>query len=225
MDKKINENLVMIRKDGSYKLNREACIAICDAKYEVYQSSRQERFASTIDNGKIVTLDMQSDAFKSNVRNFIRRESGLNDVDNATLKYIIAYLTDKAYETDEKVLHSRTYYDAESHEVYIDQCDNRSVIKINTDAIDVIQRPIGIFQEYPTDLPMVVHKKATAADVPEYLSKLTRLTGDNLMILSLFLVACLFGNDKPIPLLYITGPQGASKSTLSRLIQRIVDPC
>lgn len=35
MDKKINENLVMIRKDGSYKLNREACIDICDAKYKV----------------------------------------------------------------------------------------------------------------------------------------------------------------------------------------------
>lgn len=224
MSKKINMKLCKTKSDGSIVLDKEACIDLCDKEYLVYRSDRQELFARVKRNNKIVEYDMQSTDFAREVRNFLRAKSGLNNVDNTALKRVLDYLSDKAFYSEEKKLVSRAYYDDENNKVLIDMCDGSQVVCITKDNIEMIERPVAVFQEYPTDLSQVKHVKTDAKEVPSLLKRVARLNEEDIVILATFIVACLFGNSKPIPLLFITGPQGSAKSTLSRCIQSCVDP-
>ena len=223
-NKKINKKLCVQKKDGSYKLNKEACIEICAKRYEVYRSDAQENFARVVVDGKVKEFDIQTEDFKREVRNYLRKESGLDYIDNPTLKGILEFLSDKAFDGDAKRLASRAFYDAANERVLIDMCDGSNVVSISKNGIEKIQRPLGVFQEYSTDLPLMDYVPGEASKVPSIIQRITRLKKEDAVILITYLVACLYGNSKPVPLMFITGPMGSAKTSLSRLIQACVDP-
>ena len=222
--RKINMDLCKMKKDGSYKLNKEACIGICAKRYEVYRSEMQDKYARVMEGDKIKEYDIQSEEFKSDVRNFLRKESGLDFIDTPTIKGILEFLADKAFDGEEKRLVSRAIYDDVNKRVLIDMCDGGNVICISKKGIEKIQRPLAVFQEYSTDLPLKDFVPGKAANVPSLIQKITRLNKEDAVILATYLVACLYGNSKPVPILFITGPKGSAKTSLSRLIQECVDP-
>lgn len=224
MKKNINMDLCVLKKDGGYKLNKEACIERCAERYKVYRSNIQEKYAGVNVDGQIKEYDMQTEEFKRDVRNFIREESGLDYIDNQTVKGIIDYLSDKTFYDEPKKLASRAYYDLANDCIYIDMCDGCNVISISKAGITKMQRPIAMFKEYLTDKPLTEYIEAEASKVPSIIQKITRLSWEDAVILTTYMVACLYGNSKPVPILFITGPMGSSKTSLSRLIKDCIDP-
>lgn len=222
--RKINMDLCKIKKDGSYKLDKEACIGICGERYEVFRSETQENYARVVEGDKIKEYDIQSEDIKRDVRNFLRKESGLDFIDNPTIKGILDFLADKAFDGEEKRLASRAFYDAANECVLIDTCDGNNVICISKKGVEKKQRPLAVFQEYSTDLPLKDFVPGEAVNVPSIIQRVTRLNKEDAVILATYLVACLYGNSKPVPILFITGPMGSAKTSLSRLIQECVDP-
>lgn len=223
MEKKINVDLCK-KTDGGYKLDKEACISRCAEKYEVYRSDKRENFARVVVGGKVKEYDMQTDDFKREIRNFLREESGLYFIDNSTIKGVLDYLADKAFDGEEKKLASRACYDSKSNSVLIDMCDGSNVISISKNGISKIQKPMAVFQEYSTDAPLMDFVEGEASNVPFILQKITRLNQEDAVILATYMVACLYGNARPVPILFITGPQGSAKTSLSKLIQKCIDP-
>ena len=100
-------------------------------------------------------------------------------------------------------------YDPDNNRVYIDMCNGSHAVCITKDSIKTGERPLAVFQEYSTDLPQVEFEVMDAKEVPKLLKKIVRLSEEDIVILITFMVACLFGNSKPIPIAFISGPQAA----------------
>lgn len=220
----IDIELCKQKKDGTWVLDTEPCIKSCDKKFEVFRSDKLELFARTTEDDNVFEYEIHSENFKRVVRNYLRKQSGLNDVGEKVLKSIIHYLSDKAFETEEKKLASRAHYDEKNQQVIIDICDDKHAICIQKNGISMIKKPVGMFKKYPTDLPMVNYRPLPAKDVLPLVQNFFRLNHGDAAILIAFMVACLLGDSKPQPILFVTGPQGSAKSSLSKYVQRCIDP-
>ena len=223
-NRKINMELCKQKKDGTWILDTEPCIELCDKKYEVFRTDKKEFIARTTEDSKVIELDTESADFKRKLRNYLRQQSGLNDVSEKVLKSIINFLADKAFDMEERKLSSRAYYDINNQQVLIDMCDNSNVVCIQKDKISKISKPVGVFQKYATDLPLVDYQEYDAKDVLQLVQDFFRLSQADAAILIAFMIMCLLGNNKPCPILFVTGPQGSSKSSLSKYVQRCIDP-
>lgn len=79
-----------------------------------------------------------------------------------------------------------------------------------------------LFRHYPTQIPQV--NPAQTGDVWKIFDFINLKNDDEKIILLVWVIAC-FISDIPHPMIYLYGQQGAAKSTTSRLLKRIIDPC
>ena len=169
-------------------------------------------------------MKLDSIDFASELRIHLRSVTGILDIDKRDIDAIITYLKDEAYQKDVSVLASRVHYDEDSNTVYYDMCNEKDVVEITSTEISMKPKQMGMFDQSPMDKEQVQYVETPAKDLPKLLDKVANVAGNNLIILAVFLCVCFLGNFFPTPILLITGPQGTSKSTLTRFIQRIVHP-
>ena len=100
--------------------------------------------------------------------------------------------------------------------------DKWQAIKITDTGWEVVDNPPILFHRYTHSLAQV--KPSVENGDIRLLFKYINVTDpDQQLLLLIFLISC-FVPDFPHPFLVIFGPQGSAKSTLSKLLRRVVDP-
>lgn len=106
--------------------------------------------------------------------------------------------------------------------IYYDLCDKEwTAIKVTAEGWEIIQEPPIIFKRYKHQLPQVVPSKQ--GYLKALLPFINAQHDDERVLVLVYIVSC-FIPDIPHPLLNIFGEQGSRKSTLSRMLRRIIDP-
>jgi len=135
---------------------------------------------------------------------------------NEALRAALSVLAAKArFEGRQCRLHTRAAW----HEggLWIDLTDPAwRAVRITRDGWDVVGDPPILFRRFPHQRPLEVERDGEVI-LPVVLNEEERL------LLTVWLVAA-FIPGFPHPVLVLHGPQGAGKSTLARLLRRIVDP-
>jgi hypothetical protein len=95
-------------------------------------------------------------------------------------------------------------------------------VKINDKSWGVVGEPPILFNRYPHNQPQVM-PAAKNGNVKLILNYINISDPEQQLLLLVYLISC-FIPDFPHAILVIFGPQGSAKSTLSKLLRRIVDP-
>lgn len=118
-------------------------------------------------------------------------------------------------------LHNRLAWDQDT--LWYDLTDEKwRAIKINGSGWEIVNDPPILFRRYPHSQSQVI-PSAEGGNI-DLLFKYVNITNpEHKLLLLIYLISC-FVPDFPHPILVIFGPQGSAKTTLSRLLRRIVDP-
>ena len=217
------DDLVFYSSHGP-ELDINACMKYCQKHYPVFRGENHDYRVRIDGKGIVRDMDLDSSDFASELRIHLRDVTGILDIDKRAIDDIITFLKDEAYQKEISTLASRVYYDVKCNTVYYDMCNHKDIIEISPTQICKKDKPLGMFDQKITDKEQVEYVPTPAKDLPMLLSKVANVTNNNLLILATFLCVCFLGNCFPTAALLITGPQGTSKSTLTRFVQRIVHP-
>lgn len=218
-----NSELVYTDSYGTH-LDIEKCVERCEKEFPVFCGENHDYYARVSREGKIKDMLITSADFRTELRLYLRKETGFTIIESGVLDAIITCLCDVAYQCDKSAVASRAYYDKDENVVFYDLCNDKDVVKITADSIEVVMKPLGMFVKQPGDIEQVSYVTTSADKLPKLLGSIAKLSPNDCLILASFLCSCFLGSFFPMPILLITGPQGSSKSSLTRAIQRIVHP-
>lgn len=106
--------------------------------------------------------------------------------------------------------------------IWFDLCDSEGrAVRVTAEGWEIVAQPPILFRHFPHQLPQVlpVKGKPLAALTP----LLNLANPKRIPLLLTYLVTCLVP-DIPHPIALFYGPQGAAKSTLCKLLRRLLDP-
>lgn len=139
----------------------------------------------------------------------------------------------EAYKKVQSTLEARARFDgqvmplavrATLHEgaIYYDLCDEAwRAIKVTEKGWQIVEEPPILFKRYKHQLPLAIPSRQ--GFLKGLLPFINAKDGDQLILVLVYVVSC-FIPGIPHPLLNIFGEQGSRKSTLSRMLRRIIDP-
>lgn len=107
-------------------------------------------------------------------------------------------------------------------EIWYDLCDEQwRAVRVTPEGWSVVSNPPIIFRRYKHQAAQV--EPSRGANVQTLLSLLNVVGKDNEILFLVYLISCLIPGF-PHPILYVHGPQGSAKSTLSKVVRRLIDP-
>jgi hypothetical protein len=136
---------------------------------------------------------------------------------NAALNVVEAH---GQFESEERRLHNRTaqYNGA----VFYDLGDARwRAVRVTADGWTLVDDPPPLFRRYGHQCAQV--EPVNGGDLHKLLEFVNLRTSEQRLLLLVYVVACLVP-DIPHPVLTVHGTQGAAKTTLFRLVRRLIDP-
>ena len=196
-----------------------------DGKLELFTAKDGRAYVSyTAANGVRETATLQSDEFRLFLTGLYFKAEGV-PIANERVKEVIAALQSVAAENKtQRSVYTRTGASEDGSKIYYDIGDGKNVIEITADgwqvvaanAVDVRFRRPGAMQA--NVLPR------RSEDARERFRALVNVEDDAGFVLLLsWLVQC-FRPDGPYPILGVSSIQGSGKSTLTKMLRRIVDP-
>jgi len=124
------------------------------------------------------------------------------------------------FKGEEHKLHNRVARDGET--IWYDLADDKNrAIRITPEGWDIVVEPPTIFRRSSHQSAQVDPERG--GDIRDLFQFVNVTDPAHQLLLLVYLVAC-FIPDFPHVLLYIHGQQGSAKSTLSRILRRLVDP-
>jgi len=95
-------------------------------------------------------------------------------------------------------------------------------VKITAEGWEIVDNPPILFRRYSHQQPQVLPVK-NSADLNALLPFVNLAKNEQAQLLPVYVVSCFIPEiPHPIPILY--GPQGASKTTLARMLRALIDP-
>ena len=98
------------------------------------------------------------------LRLYLRKETGMLRINNNSLAEIIEYLKDQAYQCYKTVVASRAYYDKNENAVFYDMCNDKEVVKVTATGITLVEKPLGMFVQQKGDKPQIMYKATPAEE-------------------------------------------------------------
>lgn len=126
------------------------------------------------------------------------------------------------FEGQSHELFVRTAFDSEGALYYSLSNRDWEAVKITSEGWSTTKQYPVLFRHYPTQIPQAT--PAETGDVWKLFDFINLKKEEDKIILLVWVIACFIA-DIPHPMIYLYGQQGAAKSTTSRLLKRIIDPC
>jgi hypothetical protein len=122
------------------------------------------------------------------------------------------------FDRPEHRLHTRCAW----HEgaIWIDM-DGRRAIRVAPERWDIVEQPPILFRSFPAQKPL---PEPARGGNPRRLLDLVNVRGPDAQALLLCYSVAALVPETPIPLLVLCGPQGAAKTTLLKMVKRVLDP-
>jgi hypothetical protein len=193
--------------------------------FKVFRDEKRKPWAELEDNETIKIFPCDSSAFEGWCRKIIYAEYGVNP-HREGLKNIIELLKAKAvWGKREHKLHNRIAWH-DGFLVYDLSNDAwEKVIISDKDWVVVKKDPTQIFfKRYGHQNQQVTPEKGASPEYAKRLLEYVNITDEDQKILFIVWIISCFLPDFPHPLLYVYGPQGSAKSTISRIVREIIDP-
>ncbi len=106
--------------------------------------------------------------------------------------------------------------------LWLDLGDNQGrVVRIDKEGWRVLTGAPVYFRRYRHQLPLPVPEPG--GDVEQFCGLLRVTDPGDLLLLMAWIIAA-YNPEIPVPMLVLTGPRGSGKTTLARIIRRLVDP-
>jgi hypothetical protein len=139
-----------------------------------------------------------------------------------SVKNAIAVLDGRAcYDGPEHKLQNRMAW--KDKELWYDMADAKwRAIKINENGWEIVNEPPILFNRYSHSQAQIVPQQKNG-NIKLFLNYVNISDPDQQLLLLVYLISC-FIPDFPHAILVILGSHGSAKSTLSKLLRRIVDP-
>lgn len=206
------------------KNQAEILLEIVDKKENVtlFHDDKKDAYISLRIGGHKQILAMKSKA----VRRWLVKEfwqgKKKKAINAESVKNAIAVLEGRAcYDGPLYELHNRLAWS--KGDLWYDLTNDQwQAIKINDKGWEVVDEPPILFARYPHSQAQVI-PASKGGDINLIFKYINISNPESKLLLLVYLISC-FIPDFPHPILVIFGPQGSAKSTLSRLLRRIVDP-
>lgn len=188
--------------------------------FELFLNDLDEAYATYRSSKDVVVSErISSRAFKSYVSSIAK--SILGKIPAAgSLASVIEFLSGEAYGSAKTVTMYNRIASLDSYLLY-DLCGPaKECIKIEPDDWRIVLTP-NIFRKYTHQAKQVT--PVTGGDIKDIL-KYVNITDEKKQMLFLVWFVSTFIPNFPHPILYVHGPQGSSKSSLSKIVRKLVDP-
>jgi len=163
----------------------------------------------------------------SGCRNFLRKlyydRYGYKGIRKDSIDQVLEFLEARSlYEGYTAEVHDRIAKAGD--DIYYDLVhDEWKVIHIDNKGFRVVDEAPVYFQRHRHQQSQVEPDQKAAHTFEDFFRLTTITEEDERLLLSVYIVSC-FIPDIPHPLLYIFGEEGSMKSTLSRMVRKIIDP-
>ena len=186
----------------------------------LFHDDRGEGYAETTHNDLRLTLKLRSRDFRRWLAGSHYKATG-KTANNEAISSALSVLEAKAF-YDNKQVELSNRFAMRDNAIYIDMADAKwRVIKVTADGWEIMDKPPAMFRRYAhqKSLPNPV-QGGNLSDLHKHLAI---KSDDDKLLLEAWLVASAFSN-VPRPAITFHGPQGACKSTSSRILKSITDP-
>lgn len=186
---------------------------------DFFHDSKNVAWVSIPVNNHLETYKVQSPEFKTRVRYFVYKV--FNDTDPKTVNTWINYFDTVAICEGRKIeTHLRVA--VQDDILYIDLCNDAwQVVEVSADGWAVRDHSPVKFQRMPDMQPLPIPQQGK--NLSEFAKFFNVPPKDEVLLLAwlTFSAGCV---DVPYPLLVLTGEQGSGKTSISTIVQDLIDP-
>lgn len=174
-------------------------------------------FAKITRNGKACNLSLNSEEFLFFIKSEFKELTGSFPI-STTMKDCIDYIKNLAYKNE--VTEARYRIAPYEDSIIYDLC-NGNCVKITPKGWTVDKNEYAFFVQSKDQLPQVapIHCERGWERLYKYLN----VSDEEKLLLTVYIVSC-FNPNIVFPTISINGTKGSGKSTLSRIVKKIIDP-
>jgi len=188
--------------------------------FEIFHDQCREPYAKLPIESGTICLAIESKGFREWLEYFLYKQKR-----RITLKHIIdnvvAHLVGIAkYQGKQYELNVRTARQKE--DIWYDL--HGSAVRIFPNGWEIVGKPPVLFRNYPIQRAQVSPSRNPIVEISDIFRYINVQRPNDRILLLVYLVAG-FVPDFPHPILAIHGPQGSAKTTLTKIILRLLDPC
>ena len=212
--------------DGEHNPKRDALadklvkLAMRDGSTVLFHDEFNKPHVRIVNGTHRETLSINSSAFKHWLSHSYYSEYKKAPNNNALEDAIRALIGQALFAGECMRLHNRMM--REDSTIWYDLVDEKwRAIEITAEGWRVVENPPTLFKRQQHQAPQVEPK--VGGDVRDIL-RFVNITDEKQQILFLVLIISYFIPGFPHPIIYSYGPQGAAKSTLSKVSRKVVDP-
>jgi len=207
------------RQAGGSQANQLLKIIERDKDIILFHDELREPYVNLLINGHKEIWRCRSKQFKRWAsRSFW--ESQKKAINSDALNTALTVLEGKAcFDGDQYELHNRVAW--LDNALYYDLSDKKwSAVKITPEGWEIV-KPLILFRRYGHQKGQV--EPRPGGDIKEILKFVNLSSSEHKLLLLVYTVACFIsGFPHPIPVIY--GDQGSAKSTISKLLRKLIDP-
>ena len=208
-------------RDTKQRTNVGDDIQAIAKKGDYYLSDRSEPFVDLNINGKRITCEVRSKQFYDWLRSEYNKTHG-QILSRVTLQNAVETISANTSMNQRPKI--KVWRRVAEHEgcIYIDLCnDDYQIIEVGSHGWSVITNPPLRFQRLPG--MMALPKPERNGSIDSFIDLLNLSDRDDAAILLAFCIHSLQPKGA-FPILVLIGPKGSSKSTISKVVTKLIDP-
>lgn len=207
--------------DGNRRNQAAQIVQLAERQCSFFIDDHQNAYADVMFGKVRKTFSVSSDAFAGWLMNRYYNDTDSSTVPSAeSIRSARRLLENRAQEAANKLPVGNRVMKYRGA-IYLDMCDDRwRAIKVTPDGWEIVDQPDVRFIRGPEALPLPEpDRDGKLADIQKVLKLESR---EDYLSVAIWLLGCL--TNGPYANLCITGPEGASKTSSTRICRNVIDP-